>query len=65
MVLPTALALMLCNMDRICMAIAIVPMAAEFGWAPSVQVRRRLGHVAPQPLFDLFPGARYHTRHPG
>ncbi len=37
-ILPTALALMLCNMDRICMAVAIVPMAAEFGWAPSVQV---------------------------
>lgn len=37
MVLPTALALMVCNMDRICMAVAIVPMAAEFGWAPSTQ----------------------------
>jgi MFS family permease len=36
-VLPTALALMVCNMDRICMAVAIVPMAAEFGWAPSTQ----------------------------
>lgn len=37
-VLPTALALILCNMDRICMAVAIVPMAKEFGWAPGVQV---------------------------
>eukprot|EP00951_Prasinocladus_malaysianus_P048109 scaffold654738_cov48-Prasinocladus_malaysianus.AAC.1 len=24
-------------MDRICMSIAIIPMAAEFGWAPAVQ----------------------------
>ncbi len=37
-VLPTAFALVLCNMDRICMAVAIIPMAKEFGWAPGVQV---------------------------
>lgn len=38
-VFPTALALLLCNMDRIVMSVAIVPMAAEYGWAPSIQVR--------------------------
>ena len=36
---PTALALLLCNMDRICMSVAILPMAKEFGWPPGVQVR--------------------------
>ena len=36
-VLPTGLTLLLCNMDRICMSVAIVPMASEFGWAPGVQ----------------------------
>jgi len=36
-VLPTAVALMLCNMDRICMSVAILPMSQELGWAPSVQ----------------------------
>lgn len=34
---PTALALLLCNMDRICMSVAILPMAKEFGWPPGVQ----------------------------
>lgn len=34
---PTALALLLCNMDRICMSVAIVPMAQEFGWPAGVQ----------------------------
>ena len=28
---------MLCNMDRICMSVAILPMSQELGWAPSVQ----------------------------
>ena len=37
---PTALALLLCNMDRIVMSVAILPMSAEFGWAPGMQVRR-------------------------
>lgn len=41
-VFPTALALLLCNMDRIVMSVAIVPMAAEYGWAPSIQVRPRI-----------------------
>lgn len=36
---PTALALLLCNMDRICMSVAILPMAKEFGWPASVQVQ--------------------------
>lgn len=36
--LPTALALLLCNMDRICLSVAIMPMAAEFGWPASLQV---------------------------
>jgi hypothetical protein len=47
-VFPTALALMLCNMDRIVMSVAILPMATEFGWAPGVQVgdlRRYTDHV--------------------
>ncbi len=37
--LPTALALLLGNMDRICLSVAIMPMAAEFGWPASLQVR--------------------------
>ncbi|KAF5829807.1 major facilitator superfamily domain-containing protein [Dunaliella salina] len=36
-VLPTALGLMLCNMDRICLSVAIIPMSAEFGWAGGLQ----------------------------
>ena len=49
-VAPSALALALCNIDRICLAVAIVPIAAEFGWGPAVQVscsarpRWREGH---------------------
>lgn len=39
--LPTALALLLCNMDRICLSVAIIPMSAEFGWAEGLQVRCR------------------------
>jgi len=37
-IVPTAMALLLCNMDRIVMSIAILPIAREFGWAPSMQV---------------------------
>eukprot|EP00899_Mesostigma_viride_P006411 jgi/Mesvir1/15771/Mv03340-RA.1 len=33
----TALMLLLCNMDRICMSVAILPMAAEFGWGEAAQ----------------------------
>ncbi|GAX82958.1 hypothetical protein CEUSTIGMA_g10385.t1 [Chlamydomonas eustigma] len=36
-VLPTAVTLMLCNMDRICMSVAIMPIAAEFAWPASMQ----------------------------
>ena len=36
---PTALALLLCNMDRIVMSIAILPISQAFGWAPSMQAR--------------------------
>ncbi len=34
---PTALTLLLCNLDRICLSVAIVPIAQEFGWAPGLQ----------------------------
>lgn len=36
-VLPTALALLVCNMDRICLAVAIVPLAAELQWSIATQ----------------------------
>ena len=36
-IVPTGLALLLCNMDRIIMSVAIVPIAKEFAWTPSVQ----------------------------
>jgi len=36
-VVPTGLALLLCNMDRICMSVAVMPMSATFGWSPKVQ----------------------------
>lgn len=36
-VLPAALAMMLCNIDRICLSVAILPLAAEMGWAEGVQ----------------------------
>lgn len=39
-VLPTAFALMLCNMDRMCLSVAIMPMSLEFGWPASLQVRQ-------------------------
>ena len=42
---PTALALLLCNMDRIVMSVAILPMSAEFGWAPGMQVHGAHGDV--------------------
>ena len=37
-IVPTAFALLLCNMDRIVMSVAILPIAKEFNWAPSMQV---------------------------
>ncbi|KAF8067233.1 PHT4 [Scenedesmus sp. PABB004] len=36
-VLPLALVLLVCNMDRICLSVAILPMAQEFGWSASKQ----------------------------
>jgi len=45
-VAPSALALALCNIDRICLAVAIVPLAAQFGWGPAVQVRESGAGVA-------------------
>lgn len=36
-VLPTALVLLVCNMDRICLSVAILPMAQEYGWPATVQ----------------------------
>ena len=44
-VFPTALALLLCNMDRIVMSVAILPMSAEFGWAPGMQVHGACGEL--------------------
>eukprot|EP01025_Chloroclados_australasicus_P040585 TRINITY_DN4246_c0_g2_i1.p1 TRINITY_DN4246_c0_g2~~TRINITY_DN4246_c0_g2_i1.p1 ORF type:complete len:503 (-),score=43.12 TRINITY_DN4246_c0_g2_i1:171-1616(-) len=34
---PTALSLLLCNMDRICLSVAILPMALQFGWTETTQ----------------------------
>jgi hypothetical protein len=42
-VLPTALVLLVCNMDRICLSVAILPMSQEFGWPASLQVWQRAG----------------------
>eukprot|EP00892_Ulva_mutabilis_P007198 jgi/Ulvmu1/4850/UM020_0136.1 len=36
-VLPTALVMLVCNMDRICMSVAVLPMSKLFEWSPSVQ----------------------------
>lgn len=36
-VIPTALALLLCNMDRICLSVAILPLSAEMGWTEGTQ----------------------------
>lgn len=36
-VIPTAVCLLLCNMDRICMSVAVLPMSKELGWSPSIQ----------------------------
>lgn len=36
-VIATGLTLLLCSVDRICMSVAILPMAAEFSWSPWVQ----------------------------
>ena len=36
-VIPTAIALLVCNMDRICLSVAMLPIAKELGWAEGVQ----------------------------
>lgn len=36
-VLPLAAVLMVCNMDRICLSVAILPMAQQYGWPASMQ----------------------------
>lgn len=36
-VIPTGICLLLCNMDRICMSVAVLPMSKEFGWSPAIQ----------------------------
>ncbi|KAG7667865.1 putative anion transporter 4, chloroplastic [Nannochloris sp. 'desiccata'] len=36
-VIPTAFALLLCNMDRICLSVAMLPISKELGWAEGVQ----------------------------
>ena len=36
MVASSALALGLCNMCRVCMSVAVLPIAAELGWQPAV-----------------------------
>jgi MFS family permease len=41
-ILGCGLALLLCNMCRVCMSVAIIPMAAQFGWSGSTQVPHRI-----------------------
>jgi len=36
-VIPAALAMLLCNIDRICLSVAIVPLSIEMGWHEGVQ----------------------------
>eukprot|EP00890_Picochlorum_soloecismus_P004500 jgi/Picsp_1/5050/NSC_02413-R1_probable anion transporter chloroplastic-like len=36
-VIPAALAMLLCNIDRICLSVAIVPLSIEMGWHAGVQ----------------------------
>jgi Major Facilitator Superfamily len=36
-VISTALVLLVCNVDRICMSVAVIPMSKSFGWSPAVQ----------------------------
>lgn len=36
-VVPSALAMMLGNIDRICLSVAMLPLAAEMGWAEGAQ----------------------------
>jgi MFS family permease len=45
---PTAMTLLLCNLDRICLSVAIVPIAREYGWAPGLQARALLLSAGPR-----------------
>lgn len=58
MVLPTALALLLCNMDRICLSVAMLPIAKEMGWPEGVQVRLgcpKWGQLRPRQCWKASP----------
>ena len=65
-VVPSALAMMLCNIDRICLSVAMLPLAAEMGWAEGaqgiVQSAFLWGYVSTQlvggTLADRFGGKR-------
>ena len=46
-----AVALALCNICRVCMSVAVLPIAAQYGWQPAVQVRSR--HVVVQTCHEL------------
>lgn len=52
---PTAFALLLCNMDRIVMSVAILPIAKEFNWAPSMQVCSAPTSLPWESFFDTWP----------
>lgn len=60
-ILPTALVLLLCNMDRICMSVAILPIAKEMAWAPSVQVGCCCMHRRSQILSCTWPAQAIFT----
>jgi hypothetical protein len=65
-VVPSALAMMLSNVDRICLSVAMLPLAAEMGWAEGaqgiVQSAFLWGYVSTQlvggTLADRFGGKR-------
>ncbi len=59
-VAPTALALLLCNMDRICLSVAIIPMSAEFGWPASMQASPIGTHSAYPSYHELCPFAGWY-----
>lgn len=44
--LPLALSLALCNMDRIVLSVAIVPIAEEFGFSIAAQARHAMQHCS-------------------
>ena len=56
-VFPTGCTLLLCNMDRICMSVAILPMAKVFGWSPSVQGIVQVAFLCGYMVTQLLGGA--------